>query len=291
MKWNGFAFLLAVYVFWAIAWGLSFNNHSAEQPAAPGEDSLNEDTLDVRTVPFPAPVGQNFWQNWLHITPQQLCVWLVLVPLLTYSFIWIPHLLMNPEYASLGGFWRIQVETWQYHRHVGNSPDVHPYCSPWYSWPIMWRPVAYYYKTKGEHGLIYDVHSMANPVLLWLSTGALSILMVSLLLGRRRERSPSAWHSTLLFLGINYGVNLLPWLSVSRCTFFYHYLPSYLFSLFALALMVERELQHPAVWHKVMAGLAIVLVGLSFWFWLPLFIGAPLTPDGFSLRMLLRSWI
>ncbi|MEB3228705.1 MAG: phospholipid carrier-dependent glycosyltransferase [Synechocystis sp.] len=283
VKWNGFAFLLGIYTLWALAWSVH-HWHRWRSPQDEYHDHRESYALTCRE--------EGWQQPWLALTPQQVLLWLVLLPLLTYSLIWIPHLLMNPDYASLQGFWQIQVDTWQYHRRVGNSPDVHPYCSPWYSWLIMGRPVAYFFQKSGPFGLIYDVHSMANPALLWLSTGAMGLLASSVAWARLRHFSPtSPLPNTSVYIAVNYGVNLLPWLGISRCTFFYHYLPAYLFSLLALALILETLLQPGKSWHRVVGLTCLGVIMVSFWFWLPIFLGMPLTPQGFSLRMWFRSWI
>jgi dolichyl-phosphate-mannose--protein O-mannosyl transferase len=270
VKWNGFAFLLGIYGLWCLAWGLAL-------------------WKGWRGKPEPRPPV--LWHRLQQVSPLQVLLYLVLIPLLTYSLLWIPHLLMNPEYLSLAGFWRIQVETWQYHQRIGNTPDVHPYCSPWYSWLILWRPVAYYYQT-GKYGVVYDVHSMANPILLWCSTGALLVLGLHLLSTYRSRRPYIRWLRGMgLFLGVNYLVNLLPWLKISRCTFFYHYMPAYLFSWFALALILDNLLASRQSLARIVALTTLGLIAFGFLYWLPIFLGLPLTPQAFSWRMLFRSWI
>jgi dolichyl-phosphate-mannose--protein O-mannosyl transferase len=94
-----------------------------------------------------------------------------------------------------------------------------------------------------------------------------------------------------IYIVVNYGVSLLPWLAVSRCTFFYHYLPAYGFSILALALVLETLLQQPQTHYRVMAFTCLALVAIAFWYWFPVFLGLPLTPQGFSLRMIFPSWI
>ncbi|MFN5516414.1 MAG: phospholipid carrier-dependent glycosyltransferase [Cyanobacteriota bacterium] len=255
VKWNGFAFLLGIYLLWGLAW------------------LWREE--------------KNPLQRWRALKPLPVVLTLVLLPALTYSLLWIPHLLLNPDYRSLEGFGRIHWETWQYHNRIGNDPSVHPYCSPWYSWLILWRPVAYYYQTVGAHQIIYDVHSMANPILLWLSTGALLLWFGSLILNRDRAYP----REISFYIGVNYLVNLLPWLKISRCAFFYHYMSAYLFSWFALALVLETLWHQRSAFARPVFWLTLGMIILGFLYWLPIFLGLPLTPAAFGARMLLRSWI
>ncbi|WP_228015565.1 phospholipid carrier-dependent glycosyltransferase [Synechocystis salina] len=260
VKWNGFAFLLGIYLLWAIAW---FR-------AVLSQDWARGKVNSVTSLGRHGQNHQDFLSRWLIISPFKFALWLVLAPAITYSVIWIPHLLMNGEYASLEGFWRIQRETWQYHRRVGNSPDIHPYCSPWYSWLVMARPIAYFYQKSGKFGLIYDVHAMANPILLWFSTGAMGLLLgtiawqkISQFFSRGINQINAPLRGVTLYVAINYAVNLLPWLGISRCTFFYHYLPAYGFSILALALILATLLDSPKLSYRIIAWTVLTLVAIA----------------------------
>ncbi len=269
VKWNGFAFLLGIYLFILVIFAQQAYYHFVNKTDAPPPLS-----------PFQQAIAQ---------TPiTVLLADLVIFPLVTYCVIWIPHFMINPDY----GFWGMQKEIWSYHRRIGNTPDVHPYCSPWYSWLVLWRPVAYYYATIHPHKLVQDVHSMANPLLLWFSS-----LSIFILLGTRVLQSFAKFKSAFLvneltlYIGLNYAANLLPWLKISRCTFFYHYMAAYLFSWFALALILDSLFASKSKIERWFAGTTLGLIAISFLFWLPIFLGLPLLPQSFSLRMLFPSWI
>ena len=271
VKWNGFAFLLGIYLFVFAIWGYKFYERFFRKTSEP-----NKIQSAIASTSF-----------------LTLSVNLVLIPLVTYSLLWIPHFMMNPEY----GFWGMQKEILSYHERIGNSLSVHPYCSPWYSWLILWRPVAYYYETRGKNGIVYDVHSMANPILLWFSTFAMLVLIgVTILYIYSRFKSPNSsttplFNTVTLYIGLNYIANLLPWLKISRCTFFYHYMAAYLFSWFALALILDNLLAYPKKIERWLGYSILGLIVLGFIYWLPIFLGLPLLPQAFYMRMLLPSWI
>ncbi|MFM7580796.1 MAG: dolichyl-phosphate-mannose--protein O-mannosyl transferase, partial [Microcystaceae cyanobacterium] len=103
--------------------------------------------------------------------------------------------------------------------------------------------------------------------------------------------STSAIPELTLYIGVNYLANLLPWLKISRCTFFYHYMAAYLFSWFALALIIEQLLNAPKAFSRQVGWGVLLLITLGFIYWLPIFLGLPLTSQAFYLRMLFKSWI
>jgi dolichyl-phosphate-mannose--protein O-mannosyl transferase len=214
---------------------------------------------------------------------------------------------MNPT----PGFWQAQKDILVFHEKIGTGPEVHPYCSNWYSWILMWRPVAYFYQTArntteqvpaypplpaGVGQVIYDVHAMGNPVLWWLSTAAILLLLlllaVRLVEGVGWKSLPTSHLWISLYLVLSWLANLLPWVRVTRCTFLYHYMGASVFSSLGLAWLVDRWLQNrDEPYYRSAAATVIFLVVLAFVFWLPIFMGLPLSVQGYQFRMWFRSWV
>ena len=312
IKWNGLWFLLGAYMVWSAAWVMQgmrklFKRTGDKQrkllpPYQGGHESTSLIGLRPQNLASSKTPLQNLTQlNVFHI------LWnFAIIPVVTYSLLWIPHLIMNPT----PGFWDAQHEILTFHEKIGDGPKVHPYCSRWYSWILMWRPVAYFYQTArntteqvpaypplptGVGQVIYDVHAMGNPFLWWLSTAAILLLLVMLVqrfvegVGWKFPPTPYAWIALYLVLG--WLANLLPWVRVTRCTFIYHYMGASVFSGLALAWLVDRWL-HSDKTHYRSASLTIIfLVLLAFVFWLPIYLGLPLSVPGYHLRMWFRSWV
>jgi dolichyl-phosphate-mannose-protein mannosyltransferase len=277
IKWNGLGFLLGFYLIWLVAWLL--------------------------------PQGRNpflFSPILKRLKLWHIALYLGLLPALTYSLLWIPHLLMNPQ----PGFWEMQARILSFHQNVGSGASVHPYCSPWYSWLVMWRPVAYFYNTarslddaipaypplpQAAVKIIYDVHAMGNPILWWLSTAAIALFGLLLV---QRLLSGRLWQMRLfpstefgLYVVLNSSANLLPWLKVSRCTFLYHYMSASIFATLALAWWLDLWLTSDRNWHRQVALATLLMIGFAFCFWLPIYLGLPLSPEDYRLRMWFPNWI
>ncbi len=241
-------------------------------------------------------------------------LYLGIIPALVYSVIWIPHLQLDTKY----GFIEVHRQILQFHLQMGgNSEAVHPYCAAWYKWPLMTRPMAYYYQTTqsftdplpvlgpnlpaASGKVIYDVHAMGNPFLWWSGIAAM-LFLVGMLLSKlaipliKHKRffvpatlSVDTWIA--LYLVLNYAANLLPWVKVSRCVFIYHYLCAVVFVFLAIAWFVDQCLRS---YHRQLRAFGVTLTFLilaAFIFWMPIYLGLPLTPEGYKLRMLFKSWI
>lgn len=298
IKWNGLGFLLGAWSVWAMGWAVhwlqlirsSFANSDADQ-----------DRRDRKVL---SPL-----QNITQLKLGHFLIGLVLVPALTYYVSWLPYIHVDP---SGNNFWQLQAQTYDYHKRVGGL-DAHPYCSLWYSWPLMLRPVAYFYKTTQSPSealplvgpplpadagtVIYDVHAMGNPILWWFSTAA--VVLFCLLLAQQifaaiskktERRTPPVYVWTVAYLLINWGANFLPWVKVTRCLFIYHYMESLIFAVLLLALLIDRWSQGKS-WQKSTAVFVTGLIVAGFIFWMPLYLGLPLSPEALGLRRWLTSWI
>jgi len=291
IKWNGLWFLLGVYLIWAAAWLIQ-----KFEPKADNQES------EVRTTK-----SQTCLPNLTQLNIFHMIWYFGILPVVTYSLLWIPHLKMNPT----PGFWQAQQDILLFHEKIGSGPNVHPYCSSWYSWILMWRPIAYFYQTAidtvelvptypplpaGVGKVVYDVHAMGNPFLWWLSTAAILLLLLLLIQrfvegsGRKPGVTPHTWIA--LYLVINWVAQLLPWVRVTRCTFLYHYMGASVFSGLALAWLVDRWIQNRNKPQYRSAGVTvIVVVLLAFVYWMPIYLGLPLSPADYHLRMWFSSWI
>lgn len=290
VKWNGLGLVLGLYLLWAVCRALA----------------------QLERLPlWPQAVRLS------RLSPLVMAGYMGSIALICYGLLWIPHLRQNPDYH----FWQLHFEMLAYHQRVGSGPDVHPYCAPWYTWPLMQRSLSYFYQRATSPAArvpiygpslpeentpwIFDVHGMGNPPLWWASTLSILLLFSQLLYwGYRRVRTalnieagtkaPSEpaeaklW--VPLYLCINYAANLLPWILVSRCTFIYHYMPAATFSSLAAAWVTDEWLTHPRRTQRILAMTLLSLAIFGFVFWLPIYLGLPLQQADWNLRLRLHPW-
>ncbi|MCC3424734.1 MAG: phospholipid carrier-dependent glycosyltransferase [Microcoleus sp. PH2017_01_SCD_O_A] len=309
IKWNGLWFLFGTYLILICAWVVRLiqGNRGDEEQSAEVNPAL---------LPPESPV-----QRLTQLKFLEVILSLAVIPVLVYSISWIPHLHLNPT----PNFWQMQTEILTYHQRIKSGPDVHPYCSAWYSWPLMLRPIVYFYKSissnaqsdpvlpplpSGVNPVILDVHAMGNPLLWWLSTLAL-LLVIGVLVHRvlvwretRRVASvdaieqqrpilfpPTTEMWMALYLIVNWVANLLPWVKVTRCVFLYHYMGCSVFAALALAWWTDRWLHSPQTRLRGMGVTIIFMVLGAFIFWMPLYLGLPLSQMEWKIRMWLPSWV
>jgi dolichyl-phosphate-mannose--protein O-mannosyl transferase len=300
VKWNGLSFLLGAYFLIFITFIIKY--------------FIGSDTTDLsRKTPL---------RNITAITPIQFLFCLFILPILVYLLLWIPHLQLNPT----PGLWKLHQQILSFHRNLGDGTEIHPYCSKWYSWPLMIRPIAYFFE-KVENlqqidptlpqvnhlspPFVYAVHGMGNPILWWLSATAL-ILSIWILYShirswwtlkyqrRRGINQPQHYREfqlvptqywILFYLCLNALINWLPWAIISRCTFIYHYLNTLGFTILIVSWWIEQGLYSSIKVFRVIAISLIFLSIIAFLFWLPIYLGLSLSITEWRLKMWFPSWI
>lgn len=153
------------------------------------------------------------------------CLWCVLffgaIPLAIYFLSYIPYFLAEPTANPLKIFWDNQVYMLTYH---GGLDTVHSFASPWYTWPLMLRPIWYYgAKSLVAEGLCSSIVALGNPVVWWCGTLCMLILLL-----RPKKTSTDA------FILIGFAAQYLPWAFISRPAFIYHFYASVPFLILAM---------------------------------------------------------
>jgi len=190
--------------------------------------------------------------RYLRNTVLLCCVFFAIIPAAIYVISYIPYytsdanvylnrdynpifkdipflstLLPNGKFGNfIGDIVRIQKNMYNYHAQTGLGAD-HPYASVWWKWLFDVKPMFYYANTLSEAvrdgagnvvrpAMKAGISSFGNPVVWWggLIAGAYSLYAWI----KRRNK-------TALFLVIAYLAQLLPWLTVDRGTYIYHYFP------------------------------------------------------------------
>ena len=161
---------------------------------------------------------------------------------------------------------------------------THPYASHWWEWPLMLRPVLFYYQDVTNGTQVID--AMSSPVL-WAAADVSVLLTLGVTLYRVIRRDLGVFDAPYVPLLLGYLSFWLPWSLVSRIAFQYHYLPSYAFALLILTFWLH-ELWKRYPWLSLL--LVLVLAASSLYF-LPLAIGTPLSSLWLSRHVWYYHWI
>ncbi len=147
-----------------------------------------------------------------------------------YVLTYTPHFVWGWWHSPIDLVNYIFVEVPNYQSAVYEA--AHPYSSKWYTWPLLLRPVWYFWKDPGPApGMVVGIWGSGNPAVWWAAVPALLF---------------ASWHAVrerrmaLGFVVAGWVIHLAPWVGIGRTLFLYHYLPSLLFAFLALAWMLDR---------------------------------------------------
>ena len=177
----------------------------------------------------------------------------VLLPFVIYLAAYLPYLWYDPGF-DLNDWWNCQTYMYWYHSTL---EATHPFESRWYTWLLDLRPVWYYQNTHLAEGLKGSIAGLGGPVL-WLA----GLAAVQLLYWRQASGRGGRACAGVLIL---YATQLVPWMLVARCTFLYHYFPSSMFCLAALALVLARMPER--IGKPLAVGLCAASAALFIWFY------------------------
>lgn len=197
------------------------------------------------------------------------CLWCVLffgiVPLTVYFLTYIPYFIADPGTPAWKIFWDNQVYMLSYH---GGLDVGHAFQSPWYSWPLMLRPMWYYgLQPLAGEGLCSSIVAFGNPAVWWCG----SVCVLLLLCKRKKTQSD-------IFILIGFTAQFLPWAFVSRLTFIYHYFAAVPFVILA-AVSVLGDLASKWRRCRYITPVLLVIAAVLFVLFYPVLSGAVVTRD------------
>ena len=219
---------------------------------------------------------------------------------------------VNPSIIPEGFFGKL-FETNVEMLHADNTlTDPVQYSSRWYAWPIMLRPIFYWQSgvdaSTAPASREY-IYLLGNPLIYWLGTASAAAVILyaaarairRAFTDRRRRKKDgqpqlqtaavtgiSASGYSGKFIAIGYLMNFLPFIFIGRVMFLYHYESALVFSIMALAWLVDRMLWKK--WKAATISVILCICAASFLFFSPLTYGTPLSTQGLQARMWLSSW-
>ncbi|MHB8630425.1 MAG: phospholipid carrier-dependent glycosyltransferase, partial [Candidatus Limnocylindria bacterium] len=173
--------------------------------------------------------------------------------------------------------WNLVELTKQMYWYHSSLTSPHPAASPWWSWPLVLKPVYWYFgqSAGGNNAYIYDA---GNIVLFWGGIVATAWCGLAAL----RARS-----ATIGFVVFAMLVQFVAWIPISRVLFFYHFFTALPFYLLGLSLWLAY------LWdtgHKrsVVAYLGAAVAAFVYFY--PFVSGQPVPGAQAAMYFVLPTW-
>jgi len=173
--------------------------------------------------------------------------------------------------------WSLVELTQQMYWYHSGLTAPHPAGSPWWSWPLVLKPVYWYFgaSTGGDNAYIYDA---GNVVLFWAGLVAFGWCVVAAV------RARSVALAFVVFAGL---VQYVAWIPIGRVLFFYHFFTVLPFYLLALAAGLAY------LWETGRARLVVGYLGLAaaaFAYFYPFISAQPFPGAQAGMFFILPTW-
>jgi Gpi18-like mannosyltransferase len=224
------------------------------------------------------------WGNPFGISFDVLVAAMVFVGATIYTLCYIPYFTLGHNLADLVG---LQQQMFGYHYDL---KATHPYGSSWWQWPLLLRPISYYYHDFRPTGMLNDptaccvaeIIALPNPAIWWL--GLVSVPFVAWLAYRERNKGYA-------LLVTAYLLQWLPWMTSPRVAFEYHFFPNLAIIVLANTVLLERLWRlGPSFggrysWPRLTVGGYLGVVAYLFVFFFPILAGLHVPWDEWDARM------
>jgi dolichyl-phosphate-mannose-protein mannosyltransferase len=181
------------------------------------------------------------------------------------------------------------VWTWDWHVDALRKVTAvipHTWGSPWWSWPIMLRPIRFYYGANAE-GLFQVVVAIGNPLIWW--SGTLAVVVSIFEIARKAIARKLSADDPIIPIVLGYVFLLAPWVPGTRIPYIYNYLPIYPFAILALIYWLLKIWNRPRWGPWAVVGFTVCAVALSVFF-LPLVLAMPLSDEALMHRVWIDYW-
>jgi dolichyl-phosphate-mannose-protein mannosyltransferase len=215
----------------------------------------------------PAIAGGAPW----HVYVVVAVIAMALIPVAIYVASWYPFFARG-QFQSLADLINYQREAYVYHATL---TATHPYGSPWWSWPLLSRPVLYYAQYTGlgvdqytGQPLVAHMADLGNPWIWWTSLPCLLSLPYFII---RYKSFPA----TLILIG--FITQYLPWAPISRVLFMYHMFGGLVFMVLALAFVLGWIAERWPDPGRSLAIAHLVLASAFFLYFYPVWTAVPIS--------------
>lgn len=174
---------------------------------------------------------------------------------------------------------------------------THPYSSSWLSWPVLKRPIYYWFNPTKTDGKQQYLYLQGNPIIWW---GLLAGVIVVAAGWLRRPERFDRHRGTMALLGVAWVANYVPFAAIERPMFLYHYLFSLLFCIAAVSIGLgllagwmtdgEKVWGFPSRGSAALYGAILAVALAGFLYFAPISYGLPLSDGGLLGRIWLESW-
>ncbi len=205
--------------------------------------------------------------------PFAVAFWFLIVAGLVYFLTYIPDMLAS---RSLVDVISLQFSMFNYHATLS---AVHPFSSPWWTWPLMLKPL-WLSASYLPGSVTSTIVLMGNPAVWWV--GFAFLIGATGFAVKRKDFA-------CIFIAVLFLFQWLPYVFISRVTFIYHFYVNVPLLCLASAYFLSKYWS--SRWGKAAAMAYFAVVVALFWLFYPSISGMPTSTSSIDSLKWLGSWV
>jgi dolichyl-phosphate-mannose--protein O-mannosyl transferase len=190
-----------------------------------------------------------------------------------YLLIYIPYIMIGHTLTDL---YRLQWSMYNYHATL---TATHPFASPWWSWPLITRPV-WLYVSNLPSGIVSTIAAMGNPAVWWVGLASVALAVEE---GIRKK------NHVCLFIVTIFLFQWLPYAFISRILFLYAFYSNVPIMILACSYLINEYWGTRRGRATVLAYLVAVTALFAIFY--PVISGMPAPVYWSNALKWLRSWV
>lgn len=201
----------------------------------------------------------------------------IIIPISIYVISYIPVINNSNEgITDIKSFWEYQIRIFDYHNDLEAD---HPFTSPWYTWPILKRPI-WYYTASFEDGTYATIACFGNPAIWWISILTSIFTLVYSIIKKNKE-------GLILILMIL--TTWLPYLFIGRIMFLYHYFITIPFMMLTIVFAITRLVEWKEKLKFIIPVMTLIFLAFFAYFY-PVYSGLPVDKNYVEKTRWFDSW-
>lgn len=168
-----------------------------------------------------------------------------------------------------------QKDMYNYHSNLESN---HYFCSSWYTWPVVYKPV-WYHNQKIDVNNRETITAVGNIVIWW--TGIISVLYLLIKVIRKKDKNSLFLLVVILSLWLPYSI-------IGRVMFLYHYFPVVPVLTLSIVLMFKDLVEKTKM--NIILPIYLVLALTFFIIYYPVISGTAVDNNYIERLKLFDSW-
>ncbi|MEN8906446.1 MAG: phospholipid carrier-dependent glycosyltransferase [Clostridiales bacterium] len=218
-----------------------------------------------------------FYKIYMFRTYLFCCLFFIVIPIIIYYISYIPWMIMPDENLTLTLPWNNSIDMYKYHSEL---EATHSFQSDWWEWPIMSKPMAFYFGENLPINIVSKIFTMGNPAIWW--TGIIAFIVGIPVAIMNKEKKMLVPYIAIFW-------QYIPWVVIPRCAFIYHFFTIVPFLILIIVYLL-KELYEKIPNGKILFYSYLVLIVILFILFYPVISGMEVSQDYTKLLKWFDNW-